>query len=127
MSETFACPECGGEVELLGAAPGREVQCAHCASWLEVPYLPRGGVWTRARFRRSHAAWVIPAAWAGVAVLALLVAVVAWSKVSTSRSHAARDATLESLLASADAAEKARRPDRALSEIEAALALLRHG
>jgi hypothetical protein len=125
MSETFACPECGGEVELLGAAPGREVQCAQCATWIEVPYLPRGGVWTRARFRRSHAAWVIPTAWAGVGLLAALVAVVAWSKVSTSRSHAARDATLESLIASADLAEKAHRPDRALSEIEAALVLLR--
>jgi hypothetical protein len=68
---------------------------------------------------------VIPTAWAGVGLLAALVAFVAWSKVSTSRSHAVRDATLETLLASADAAEKARRPDRALSEIEAALALLR--
>jgi hypothetical protein len=125
MSETFACPECGGEVELLGAAPGREVQCAHCATWLEVPYLPRGGVWTRPRFRRGPAAWVIPAAWAGVGLLAAIVAIVAWSKVSSSRSHAARDATLESLIASADAAEKAHRPARALSEIEAALALLR--
>ena len=37
-----------------GAVPGREVQCADCEAWLEVPYLPRGGVWTRPRFRRTR-------------------------------------------------------------------------
>ena len=125
MAGSFACPECGEQVELLGATPGREVLCARCATWVEVPYLPRDGVWTRRRFRRSRAAWVIPVAWTGVGLLAVLVAVVVATKVSSSRGRAARDATLDVLLASADAAEKSGRPDRALSELEAALALLR--
>ena len=125
MAGTFACPECGGTLALHGATPGREVQCAQCATWVEVPYLPRDGVWTRPRFRRHRAAWVIPVAWTGVGLLALLVAVVAWSKATASRERATRDATLDALIASADAAEKAGRPDRALSEVEAALSLLR--
>ncbi len=125
MAGSFACPECGEQVELHGASPGREVQCARCATWVEVPFLPRDGVWTRPRFRRRRASWVIPLAWAGVGLLAVLVAVVAATKVSASRGRAALDATLDVLLASADAAEKAGRPARALSEFEAALALLR--
>jgi hypothetical protein len=100
------------------------VQCARCATWVEVPYLPRDGVWTRPRFRRHHAPWVIRAAWAGVALLAVVVAIVAGTTVVASRGRAARDATVDALVASADDAEKSGRPERALSEIEAALALL---
>src|SRR4051794_38328163 len=101
MTGSFACPECGDEVEVHGATPGREVQCARCATWVEVPYLPRRGVWTRPRFRRRRPPWMIRAAWAAVAVLAVIVAVVAGTTVAASRGRAARDATVDGLVAAA--------------------------
>ncbi len=127
MTGTFACPECGVEVTLRGATPGREVQCARCSTWVEVPYLPRAGVWTRPRFRRRRPSWALPLAWAAVGLLAAIVAVVAAGRFAASRSRAARESTLAEILAAADAAEVAGRADRALSEVEAALALLRSG
>ena len=124
MTGTFACPECGDEVTLQGATPGREVQCAQCGTWVEVPYLPRDGVWTRPRFRKSRPAWVIPLAWAGVGLLAVVVAVMAGGKYVASRGVAAREASLAEFLRAADAAERSGLPGHAISEVEAALALI---
>ena len=41
MDGSFACPECGSDVEVRGLAPGRQVRCGFCHRLLEVPYLPR--------------------------------------------------------------------------------------
>ena len=41
MDGSFACPECGTDVEVRGLAPGRQVRCGFCHRLLEVPYLPR--------------------------------------------------------------------------------------
>jgi hypothetical protein len=125
MTGTFACPECGSEVTLVGATPGREVRCAHCEAWVEVPYLPRHGVWTRPRFRKARPSWVIPLAWTGVAVLAVIVAAVSATRIVASRSRAARDASLEEILRAAETEERAGRTYRALSEVEAAITFLR--
>lgn len=125
MTEAFACPECGAEVTLLGATPGREVACALCGTLVEVPYLPRGGVWTRSRFRKARPSWVIPLAWAGVGLLAVVLAILAGWGTIASRGRAARVATLDEFLRAADDAESARQPGRALAEVEAALAYLR--
>jgi hypothetical protein len=56
------------------------------------------------------------------AVFVLLVTV--W-KVTESKARQAREATVAEFLRTADAAEKAKRPDRALSEIEAVIAFLK--
>ena len=127
MTGSFACPECGEEVALKGATPGREVQCSRCATWVEVPYLPRDGVWTRPKFRKARPAWVVPLAWACVGLLALVVAIVGGSKYVESKSRTSREATLDEILRTVDQAEKGGRADRALSEIEAALAFVRQG
>jgi hypothetical protein len=124
MTGTFACPECGDEVTLKGATPGREVQCSRCATWVEVPFLPRDGVWTRPRFRKARGRWVIPLAWAGVGLLAIVVAIVAGSHYLASQGRSSREAVVAEFLHAADAAEKSGRADRALSEVEAALAFL---
>jgi hypothetical protein len=125
MTETFACPECGDEVTLTGATPGRQVRCARCETWVEVPYLPRAGVWTRPRFRRKRPTWVIPLAWTSVALLAAIVAILVGSRVVATRSHAVRESTVAEILDSADLAEKSGRTSQALSEVEAAITLLR--
>ena len=74
MDGTFACPECGSEVEVHGLAPGRQVRCGFCHRLLEVPYLPRAAdaPWKRRRF--AHAKWV---PWAWIALAAISVALVA--------------------------------------------------
>ena len=58
MDGSFACPECGSDVEVRGLAPGRQVRCGFCHRLLEVPYLPRaaGPSWKRRRFARPK--WV---------------------------------------------------------------------
>ena len=127
MAGTFACPECGAEVTLQGASSAREVRCAECSTWVEVPYLPREGVWTRAKFRKARPSWMIAAGWAGVALLAVVVAIVGAGKYVDSRVRGARDASVAEILKAADDAETAGHPGRALSEVEAALKLLRDG
>jgi hypothetical protein len=74
MDGTFACPDCGSEVEVHGLAPGRQVRCGFCHRLLEVPYLPRAAdaPWKRRRF--AHAKWV---PWAWIALAAISVALVA--------------------------------------------------
>ena len=74
MEGSFACPECGTQVEVRGLAPGRQVRCGFCNRLLEVPYLPRAAdsPWRRRRFGRPK--W-LPWVWAAVAVL--FVAIVA--------------------------------------------------
>jgi hypothetical protein len=68
---------------------------------------------------------LIPLAWSSVALLATVVAILVGSRVVSSRGRAARDVTLAEILGSAELAEKSGRTSRALSEVEAALALLR--
>ncbi len=73
-SGSFACPECGNELGLKGTTAGRQLRCGWCRNGVEVPFLPRAVI-RRARFSKGRRPkWVIWA-WAGVAVVALLVAV----------------------------------------------------
>ena len=74
MDGSFACPECGTDVEVQGLSPGRQVRCGFCHRLLEVPYLPRaaGAPWKRRRFARPM--WV---AWAWVGLSLLLVVILA--------------------------------------------------
>jgi hypothetical protein len=72
MDGTFACPECGFEVEVGGLAPGRQVRCGFCHRLLEVPYLPRAAdpSWKRKRFARPR--WV-PWAWIALGALSVVL------------------------------------------------------
>ena len=125
MTGTFACPECGNEVTLQGATPGRHVRCAGCETWVEVPFLPRDGVWTRPKFRKRRPSWVLPVAWAGVGLFAIVVAIVAAGTYAQSQRRAAFKSMLGEFLVAVDQAEKGGKIGRALSEIEGAIALVR--
>jgi len=72
MDGTFACPECGSEVEVHGLAPGRQVRCGFCHRLLEVPFLPRAAdaPWKRQRFARPK--WV-PWAWIALGAVAVIL------------------------------------------------------
>jgi hypothetical protein len=122
MDGSFACPECGAEVEVRGLAPGRQVRCAFCHRLLEVPYLPRaaGSSWKRRRHARPK--WV---AWAWVGLCVLLIVVVAAGAVRFLRRQydSIQDRSINQLLASAQQHETDGRLSEALIDLDAALEL----
>ena len=127
MTGVFACPECGLELPIAGLSPGREVQCASCSTWVEVPFLPRAGPpkRDRGRGRASRSPWasktlIGAVAFAGLALLGLVA-----SRMIGGRVQSDRERVLTELVASADGAEAAKRYDAALREAEAALAQAR--
>jgi hypothetical protein len=76
MDGSFACPECGSEVQIAGLAPGRQVRCEFCHRLVEVPFLPRVPVGRRRRFGRSWwARWAWRAIGAAAAVALILAAI----------------------------------------------------
>ena len=102
MGGSFACPECGTELAPEGLTPGREVQCAECSTWVEVPYLPRVAPPKRAQGRRKRPAWEwkllrFAIAFAVVAVLGLVASQMIGSKVRNDRER-----VFAELVASAD-------------------------
>jgi hypothetical protein len=122
MDGSFACPECGSEVEVRGLAPGRQVRCEFCHRLLEVPYLPRaaGPSWKRRRFARPK--WV---AWAWVGLGVLLVIVVAAGAVQFLRRQydSIQDRSINRLLVSSQRHEADGRLGEALIDLDAALDL----
>jgi hypothetical protein len=122
MDGSFACPECGSEVEVRGLAPGRQVRCAFCHRLLEVPYLPRaaGPSWKRRRHARPK--WV---AWAWVGLCALLAVVVAAGAVQFLRRKydSIQDRSINQLLQSSQRHEADGRLNEALIDLDAALEL----
>lgn len=126
MHGAFACPECGNEIDVPGASPGRQVRCGWCNSLVEVPFIPRGGV-TRTRRaskrRRPWWAWKAWPVWArlAVGVLVLAVGLATLYRAAWSWQRAAGESALTRLLESSTAAEKAGRLDEALVDLEAAL------
>ncbi len=123
MAGTFACPECGAEIEPEGTTPGRLVRCPGCSTRVEVPFLPRAATTRRFRTRPNRARRWIARAWIGLAVLALVIALIGGGRWVLARGRRSIEARLAQIVASADEAERAGRLDRALSEIEAALRL----
>ncbi|WP_435019861.1 hypothetical protein TA3x_001518 [Tundrisphaera sp. TA3] len=125
MIGTFACPECGRELEVEGMAPGGLVRCEDCATWVEIPFLPRAAPSKRWRSPRRRAPWERTALRAGLVLMGLALVAATASRMVGDRLRAGRERVLAELIASADAAESENRPDRALIEIEAAVARAR--
>ena len=122
MDGSFACPECGSQVEVHGLAPGRQVRCGFCEQLLEVPYLPRmpAGPWKRRRFTRSR--WVIwSAGTIGIVLAVLLVA----GLLQSARSHlrSVEKGSIQKLFDSSREHEKAGRFGQALIDLDVALDL----
>ncbi len=115
MVGTFACPECGAEVQLVGS-PGRRVRCARCATLVELPFLPR----MAHRPRGVFGPWWL---WAGLSLAITAVTVVAigvhWSE------HNRRRAEIAAHLSAADDAERQGQLGRALDEWKQAAELAR--
>lgn len=122
MVGAFACPECGQEVDAEGLAPGRLVRCGGCATWVEIPFLPRAAPARRWRHARARPPWERKALKLGLVAFGVAVAVAAAAQVAGNRFRAGRERVLDTLIAAADAADAAREPGRALVEIEAAVA-----
>jgi hypothetical protein len=122
MSGSFACPECGGIVELRGLAPGRQVRCGFCQQLLEVPYLPRVPS-SRGR-RRAWPRWAI---WAWLAIGLTLAVILTWGGLRywTKHQQSRRAASIHRMIASSEAHEQAGHLSEALIDLDAALELAR--
>lgn len=126
MSGIFACPECGQELSVEDSSPGREVQCEGCSTWVEVPFLPRGGGWKRRRRVSEAFPWRDSKLLRGAIVFATVVLLgLAATKMIGGKVRSDKERVLAELLASADEAESTRRYDVALRELEGALAQAR--
>jgi hypothetical protein len=122
MDGSFACPECGTDVEVQGLAPGRQVRCGFCQRLLEVPYLPRAAdpSWRRRRFGQPKwVRWALAAL--GIAAMAILVA----GSVRFLRKHrdSAQKRSINRLLASSRQHEDTGDLNQALIDLDAALDL----
>lgn len=120
-SGSFACPECGNELRLKGTTAGRQLRCGWCETWVEVPFLPRAVI-RRARFSKGRRPKWVLWAWAGVAVVALLVAVFGTRGVLKARNRHQVEGNLVALITEAEAEEHAGRFDAAVRAIQEALA-----
>jgi len=122
MDGSFACPECGSEVEVRGIAPGRQVRCRFCHSLLEVPYLPRAAdaSWKRQRFVRPR--WVTWA-WAALAVIATVVVIAGGWRFLQRQYDSYQERSITQLLESSRRHEAGGRLGEALIDLDAALEL----
>ena len=128
MDGVFACPDCGSEIRLKGLSPGRRVHCEWCEALVEVPYIPRAEQITRKRSGRASRRRKRWPAWAnvGVTILTAAIALALLGRVFRGRWVSAQCEALSRLVESSRQAEEAGRLDKALAEIEAAVALGRN-
>ena len=125
MDGSFACPECGCVINLIRLAPGREVRCDWCQTWVETPYLQRAEPIRRMRsnrawkHRRRWPAWARPVA----VILILAITLASASRLVRSRWHSAEAEALTRLIDSSREAERQGRYAEALATIEGALTL----
>jgi hypothetical protein len=124
MDGSFACPECGSNVEVTGLAPGRQVRCGFCNRLLEVPYLPRAAdaPWKRRRFARPK--WLI---WASAALAVSAAAILATGafRFITRQFDSAQQRSINQLLESSKVSEVDDRLDQALIDLDAAIEMAR--
>src|SRR5690242_17254539 len=123
MDGSFACPECGSEVEVEGLAPGRQVRCGFCHRLLEVPYLPRVPVPTRRR-RFGPSRWV-RWTWYAAGVVAAIAVIIAGIRFATRQYRSAQEASIQNLIAQSREHEAVSRLNEALLALDSALDLLR--
>ncbi|MGP0063198.1 MAG: hypothetical protein ACLQGP_06280, partial [Isosphaeraceae bacterium] len=124
MDGSFACPECGSQVEVQGLAPGRQVRCGFCQQLIEVPFLPRvpAGSWKRRRFSRSRwFTWTLGALGA-ISMVLCLAGVIQYVRTHL---RAAEKGSIARLLESSRAHEESGRLDQALIDLDVALDLAR--
>jgi hypothetical protein len=122
MDGSFACPECGFDVEIRGLAPGRQVRCGFCHRLLEVPFLPRasGAPWKRRRFARPKwVAW----AWVGLGLLLVIVLGAGTLRFLRRQYNSIQDRSISRLLESSRSHEAGGRLGEALVDLDAALDL----
>jgi len=122
MDGSFACPECGSEVQVRGLAPGRQVRCGFCHTLLEVPYLPRAAdaPWKRRRFVRPR--WV-KWAWAALALIGTVVLVAGCWRFLKRQYDSYQERSVTQLLESSRRHEAGGRLGQALIDLDAALEL----
>jgi hypothetical protein len=120
MDGSFACPECGSDVQVRGLAPGRQVRCEFCHRLLEVPYLPRaaGAPWKRRRYTRPKwVAW----AWAGLCLLLVVILGAGAMKFLRRQYDSIQDRSINRLLESSRGHEAEGRLGEALIDLDAAI------
>jgi hypothetical protein len=125
MDGSFACPECGTDVEVHGLAPGRQVRCDFCHRLLEVPYLPRAAdpSWKRRRFRRPK--WVRWAL-AALGIAAVLIVVAVAVRFLKKHHDSAQKRSIDRLLETSRQHEDSGDLNQALIDLDAALDLARN-
>lgn len=117
MIGTFACPECGAELE-SGTLAGRQVRCMGCAALVEVPFLPRSA---RRGRRRPPKDW----AWGLIGFSLVLAALGLLIHGVRSKIRQAGVATVRRLANEADEAERDGRFADALAALDEARAQVR--
>jgi hypothetical protein len=124
MDGSFACPECGSEVEVRGVAPGRNVRCAFCHRLLEVPFLPRAAdlSWKRKRFARPR--W-LSWAWAALGLVSAVVVVAGAWHLANRQFTSYQERSINHLLESSRKHEANGRFSEALIDLDAALGIAR--
>jgi hypothetical protein len=123
MDGSFACPECGCEVEVEGLAPGRQVRCGFCHRLLEVPYLPRVPVPSRRR-RFGPSKWV-RWTWLATGVIAAVAVIITGMRFVRREIRSVQEGSINKLIDSSRGHEAAGRLGLALVDLDAALDLLR--
>ena len=122
MSDVFACPECGRELEIEGLSAGREVQCEGCSTWVEVPFLPRATGWKRGRRPPRRSPWASKTLRGAIVFASVVLMGLMATKMIGGRVRSGNERVLAELMASADEAESSRRYDIAFREIAGAVA-----
>lgn len=120
MDGSFACPECGNALELTGLAPGRQVRCDWCRTFVEVPFFPRAGRGDRRRHARRRERWVYWA-WGALAVGALVLIAAGAGRVVRARSRQVHERAMARLCDQAREDERGGRYGPSLAAIEAAM------
>jgi hypothetical protein len=123
MDGSFACPECGSEVEVEGLAPGRQVRCGFCHRLLEVPYLPRVPVPSRRR-RFGPSKWV-RWTWFATGVIAAFAVIITGMRFVRREIRSVQEGSINKFIDSSRNHEAAGRLGLALVDLDAALDLLR--
>jgi hypothetical protein len=123
MDGSFACPECGGTIEVRGLSPGRLTRCDFCNRLVEIPFIPRitDPRWHRLRSRRSR--WLI-LGWSAIVVGLVAIVIGGTSRLLTRRDRLARLETINRLTQSAARQRAAGAYGLALVDLDSAIALL---